>query len=364
MTESYAVIAGGGTAGHLYPGLAVAEALISMGKTRTEIYFLTSDRDIDDQLLTAANFQFTPLKGKGIDRRSILSSISAVILLIKSTVFAYKYLRESKPKIILALGGFAAIPGAVAGLLTGTPVVLHEQNSVPGSANKLISKWAKKSAVSYEKTELPRRVYTGNPVRKEITDLSRSHRSMHRSQLGIPSGNKLVVVTGGSLGSLKINKSILDALTTLSEVPNLTIYHIIGSRDWEELGQSTGELGIDYRAIEYEDQMPIVLNSADLIVSRAGGSITAEINLLGLPSILIPLPDAPGDHQTKNAESLVKDGRAVIVPNERCTGERIAKEIKGIVLNEERLMRMARIRHEDEKNAAESIASLLIGEAK
>ena len=208
-------------------------------------------------------------------------------------------------------------------------------------------------------------MYTGNPVRKAVTDLNSSDKSMHRSQLGIPEENKLVVITGGSLGSLKINKSILNALPDLKEVPNLTIYHIIGSRDWEEMGKVNIDVEIDYRAIEYEEQMPIVLNSADLIVSRAGGSITAEINLLGLPSILIPLPGAPGDHQTKNAESLVADGRAVIIPDENCTGVRIAKEIKGIVLDEERLMNMGKPRHpKSEKNAAEKIATLLIEVAK
>ena len=131
------------------------------------------------------------------------------------------------------------------------------------------------------------------------------------------------------------------------------------------MGQVNSKPEIDYRAIEYEEQMPIVLNSADLIVSRAGGSITAEINLLGIPSILIPLPGAPGDHQTKNAESLVADGRAVIISDENCTGVRIAKEIKGIVLDEERLMNMGKPRHpESEKNAAEKIATLLIEVSK
>lgn len=365
MSESFAVIAGGGTAGHLYPGLAVAEALVSLGKKRTEIHFFTSDRDIDNKLLTAANFPFTPLKGKGLERKSISSSTKAVILLLKSTAIAFRYIRKSKPKVILSLGGFAAVPGSIAGLLTRTPVVLHEQNSVPGSANKLISKWVKKSAVSYENTKLSRSVYTGNPVRKEVTDLNLSDQPMHRSQLGIPAENKLVVVTGGSLGSLKINKSILNALPNLEEIPNLTIYHIIGTRDWKEMGQLNSEMKIDYRAVEYEEQMPIVLNSADLIVSRAGGSITAEINMLGLPSILIPLPGAPGDHQTKNAESLAVDGRAVIIPDENCTGGRIAEEIKSIVLNEELLMKMAKVRHpKSEKNAAEKIATLLIEVAK
>ena len=365
MSESFALIAGGGTAGHLYPGLAVAEALVSLGKRRNEIHFFTSDREIDNKLLTAADFHFTPLEGNGLTRRNISSLIGAVILLIKSTIFAYRYVRKSKPKVILALGGFAAVPGSVAGLLTGTPVVLHEQNSVPGSANKLISKWVKKSAVSYQNTELPRRMYTGNPVRKEVTNLNLSDKSMHRSQLGIPEENKLIVITGGSLGSLKINESILNALPDLKEIPNLTIYHIIGSRDWEEMGKVNIDVDIDYRAIEYEEEMPVVLNSADLIVSRAGGSITAEINLLGIPSILIPLPGAPGDHQTKNAESLAVDGRAVIIPDENCTGVRIAKEIKGIVLDEERLLNMGMPRHpKSEKNAAEKIATLLIEVAK
>ena len=249
MSESFALIAGGGTAGHLYPGLAVAEALVSLGRRRNEIHFFTSDREIDNKLLTSADFHFTPLEGNGLTRRNISSLIGAVILLIKSTIFAYRYVRKSKPKVILALGGFAAVPGSVAGLLTGTPVVLHEQNSVPGSANKLISKWVKKSAVSYQNTKLPRRINTGNPVRKEITDLDSSDKSMHRSQLGIPEENKLIVITGGSLGSLKINKSILNALPDLKEIPNLTIYHIIGSRDWEEMGKVNIDVDIDYLSL-------------------------------------------------------------------------------------------------------------------
>ena len=207
MSEFFVLIAGGGTAGHLYPGLAVAEALVSLGNRRNDIHFFTSYREIDNKLLTAADFHFTPLDGNGLTRRSISSSIGAVILLIKSTIFAYRYVRKSKPKVILALGGFAAVPGSVAGLLTGTPVVPHEQNSVPGRANKLISKWVKKSAVSYQNTELPRSMYTGNPVRKAVTDLNLSDKSMHRSQLGIPEENKLMRVLAHLLGISDVNSA-------------------------------------------------------------------------------------------------------------------------------------------------------------
>jgi undecaprenyldiphospho-muramoylpentapeptide beta-N-acetylglucosaminyltransferase len=365
MKETFVVIAGGGTAGHLHPGLAVAEALVSSGKQRSEIYFLASDREIDSKLITAANFEFTGLRGKGVGTKSMISVLVALTLLMKSTTSAWKYISKSKPKVILSLGGFASLPGSIAGLITRTPVVLHEQNAVPGRANKLISKWAKKSAVSYQKTGLPRSVHTGNPVRKELFDLNRSDKPLHRGQLGIPLENKVVVATGGSLGSTRINESIIGALVNLNQVANLTIYHIIGNRDWDKFKQPLSTHGIDYRAVEYEEQMPIVINSADLIISRAGGSITAEIKLIGIPSILVPLPGAPGDHQTKNAESLVEGGLAVIIPDSECNSERIAEEIKDILFNEKRLDDMANARSgRPRKNAAECIATLLTEEAK
>ena len=365
MKEIFAVIAGGGTAGHLHPGLAVAEALVSRGKRRSEIYFLASDREIDSKLITAANFGFTGLRGKGVGSNSLISLIVALTLLVKSTTSAWKFVLKSKPKVILSLGGFASLPGSIAGLITRTPVVLHEQNAIPGRANKLISKWAKKSAVSYLKTGLPRSVHTGNPVRKELFDLERNDKSLHRSQLGIPLENKMVVVTGGSLGSTRINESVVGALVYLRQVTDLTIYHIVGSRDWAKFNEPLPSHGIDYRAVEYEDQMPIVINSADLIISRAGGSITAEIKLVGVPSILVPLPGAPGDHQTKNAESLVEDGSAMIIPDNECDSERLSKEIKGILLDRKRLSDMTNAKPGmPNKNAAESIAALLIKEAK
>lgn len=365
MKETFAVIAGGGTAGHLHPGLAVAEALVSSGKKRSEIYFLASDREIDSKLITAANFEFTGLRGKGVGSNSMASLLVALVLLMKSTTSAWKYISKSKPKVILSLGGFASLPGSIAGLITRTPVILHEQNAVPGRANKLISKWSKKSAVSYPKTGLPRSVHTGNPVRKELFDLNSSDKPLHRDQLGIPLENKVVVATGGSLGSTRINESIIGALVNLKQVANLTIYHIIGSRDWDKFKQPLPTHGIDYRAVEYEEQMPIVINSADLIISRAGGSITAEIKLIGVPSILIPLPGAPGDHQTKNAESLVEGGSAVIIPDSECNSERIADEIKGILFDEKRLDDMTNVRSgRPRKNAAECIAALLTEEAK
>lgn len=365
MTGTFAVVAGGGTAGHLHPGIAVAQALIDLGKQRESIHFLSSDRAIDSKLITAANFDFTQLQGEGIQRNSAFSVLKTLGLLFKSTISACVFIRRFKPKVILSLGGYASLPGSIAGLITRTPVVLHEQNVTPGRANKLISKWAKKSAVSYSETELPRSVLTGNPVRKEIASLQTCERQMHREGLGIPDGNKMVLVTGGSLGSLKINTSIIAALDILDIDVGLTIYHVVGSRDWEEMELPAGHEKIDYRAVEYEDRMPMVLNSADLVISRSGGSITAEISVVGVPSILVPLPGAPGDHQTKNAESLVREQVAILLPDGECSGERIAKEIASIISGEKKLHGVSgNSSGTRNKRAAETIAALMIEESK
>ncbi len=341
MTECFAVIAGGGTAGHLHPGLSVAEALVENNVAREKIVFLGSDREIDKKLVPAANFELIPLPGAGLQSKKISAVLKTATLLIAATLLAMKLYRQRRPKVILSVGGYASVPGALAGLLMRVPVVVHEQNAVPGRANRIVSYWAKKSAVSYRHTGMRNEVFTGNPVRDEILNINEEMKWADRREKGIPAENIVIVVTGGSLGARRINESLLSAVRGLDVNRSITIYHIIGERDWEYLEIPNDIETLDYRPVKYENDMPTILNIADLIVSRAGGSITAELAVVGLPAILIPLPNAPGDHQTQNAKALVKAGAALLIPDSECTGESLSFTIREIIDSPRKLKQMA-----------------------
>ncbi|MBF82524.1 MAG: undecaprenyldiphospho-muramoylpentapeptide beta-N-acetylglucosaminyltransferase [Actinobacteria bacterium] len=366
MNECFVVIAGGGTAGHVHPGLAVANALARGGYRKEEILFVGSDRGIEQDLVPSEGFELITISGTGISRRNPLAALRAIYLLIRGTMEALRLLNKRKPQVVLALGGFACFPCALASLVLKIPVVAHEQNAVPGLANKVISRWARHSAVSYKDTSLRNAVYTGNPVRQSIIDARRIEPACIREKLKVPSENLFVVVTGGSLGAKKINLALRDAIPLLDKGMGLTVYHIIGRRDWEELFRSEEELRnyVDYRPIEFEYDMPSILRSADLIISRAGGSITAEIAALDLPSVLVPLPNAPGDHQTANAKSMVDLGSARILTDENCDGLSLSALMNELIKSREELHRMRRrAEMNNQINASEALASLLKKEA-
>ena len=330
----FAVIAGGGTAGHVHPGIAVARALVERGHAADEILYVGSERGIEHELVPPAGFDLVTLAGKGIPRSISIAAARAGGSLARGVWQARGLLRRERPAVVLSLGGFAAVPCAVAARMRRTPVVIHEQNAVPGSANRLISRWAKAAAVSFPGTPLPNAVVTGNPVRPEMLAVDRdTDRSAARQKLAIPADKTLVVVTGGSLGALRINRATIAAAAAWAERDDVVIHHVIGHRDWEELAADRDRIGgvIDYRPVEYEHDMPTVFAAADLVVSRAGASTTAELAVVGLPSILVPLPGAPGDHQTANAQALVTAGGARHVPDAELDGDRLVAELDGLV---------------------------------
>ena len=362
MNECSVLIAGGGTAGHVHPGLAVANTLVRNGLRKESILYVGSERGIERDLVTADGFELVALSGEGIPRRKPVAALKAIVLLLKGIFEALRLLKKRKPKVVLALGGFACFPCALASIVFRIPVVVHEQNAVPGLANKVISRWARHSAVSYKDTPLPKAIFTGNPVRQEILDARTIEPSQVRKELSVPDGNTFLVVTGGSLGARKINLALRDAILSFDSAADLTVYHIVGRRDWGELAPCEQELKkyVDYRPIEYEYDMPSVLRSADLIISRAGGSITAEITALGLPAVLIPLPNAPGDHQTANAQSMVDLGSARILTDQNCDGYSLFALMKELTENQDELHRM---RHNAEQNiqidASKALAEIL-----
>lgn len=341
MSGRFAVIAGGGTAGHVHPGIGVARALVERGHRPESILYVGSDRGIEQQLVPAAGFELVTLSGKGIPRRDPVGAALAVASLTRGAGEAARLLRREQPRVVLSLGGFAAAPCAFAARALRIPVVVHEQNAVAGAANRAIARWAVASAVSFPGTELPRAVVTGNPVRPEMVAADRANRKAARQALGMSDDARVIAVTGGSLGSLRINEAIVEALAVWGardDTP-IVVHHVIGNRDFDliEPRARAAAGAVDYRPVRYEDAMPTVFEACDVVISRAGASTTAELAVVGVPSVLVPLPTAPGDHQTRNARALVEAGAAVLVPDGECRGDRLVREIDALFVDDGRL---------------------------
>lgn len=318
-SSTFALIVGGGTAGHVLPGVAIGNELVRRGHPAESIHFVGSERGVERTLVPDAGFGLTVLPGRGIQRRLTKDNIGAIGGLIRAFGSAYSLLRTHRPDVVVALGGYASVPAGLWAVLLRVPIVVAEQNAVPGLANRIIGRFAKACAVSYDATELPRAVWTGNPVRSEILAVASpdsSTRTAARTRLGVEVDRRLVVVFGGSLGARTINNAVVGAVDLLRDRSDLEIRHIIGRRDFADVTARVDdgvEAGLRYTPVEYEDDMATVYAAADLVICRAGATSCAELAVTGTPSVLVPLPGAPGDHQTANARALEGAGGAELL---------------------------------------------------
>ena len=283
--------------------------------------------------MTEAGFGLTALPGRGLQRRLALSNVTAAIGLLRAFAEALVVLRRRRPAVVLGLGGYASAACGAAAALLRVPLVITEQNAVPGLANRLLSRFATGAATAFEATDLPRATWTGNPVRTEVLAADRtSGRAAARAALG------------GSLGSRSINEAVAGASEIWQDRGDLHIRHIAGRRDHDELaGRAAPDRGsaLGYDLIAYEDDMATVYAAADIVVSRSGATTVAELAAAGVPAVLVPLPGAPGDHQTANARRLVEAGGAVIVSDAELDGTRLAAEVDALLDDPDRLSAMA-----------------------
>ena len=328
---TWAVIAGGGTAGHVLPGLAVARELVERGHTAASIHFVGASRGIEAELVPSAGFAITLLPGRGVQRRLTWDNVGAVVGLVRAAVQAFGLVRRRRPSVVLALGGFASAAVAVAAVLWRVPLVVADQNARAGAANRLVARFAAACAVPFPETDLPGAVVTGNPVREEILAVAAERdRDGARRELGLPVDRVLLVAFAGSLGARRLNRAIEGAVGTWSDRDDLAVYHVVGARDWDDR-PALAPARLDYRAVRYESRMQLALAAADLVVCRSGGTTVAELAVIGVPSILVPLPIATRDHQTANAGPLVRAGAAVLVPDDQLDATRLVAEVDGLL---------------------------------
>jgi UDP-N-acetylglucosamine:LPS N-acetylglucosamine transferase len=315
---------------------------------------------MESETVPAAGFGITVLPGRGLERRFSLANVARALGILRAVARGVALVRARRPAVVLTLGGYAAVPGAVGAVLWRVPLVIAEQNAVASLANRMVARFAKAAAVPVEGTGLRREVVTGNPVRRAVAEAAAADRGRLRVDLDLPADRTVVVIFGGSQGARRVNRAVWTALDGLADRSDLAIHHVVGHRDWPEL--DIARLGVGrlwYRPVEYEHRLPEMLAAADLAVCRSGASTVAELAVVGLPSILVPFPHAPGDAQRANAATLVDVGAAVVVDDDELDGDRMVTEIDRMVGTGRLVEMAAAARTVGRPRAAADVAELM-----
>ena len=334
-------IAAGGTAGHVNPALALAEELRDRGH---RVRFFGETRRLEGTLVPEAGFELVPVRVTGFDRDRPWTLLTALSHLAREEGRLAKAFRANggadRPDVAVGFGAYVELPLLRAAARLGIPTVLHEQNSVPGLANKLSAKRAALIAIAQPQVEgifrercgaSTRIVQTGNPVRRSVLDASRSR---GRAQLGVHDDETLLLVFGGSLGARHLNERVAALKDRLLAVPGLRVVHSTGKEGFEETRAALAlspDQAARWDVRPYIEGMGDMLAAADLVLSRAGASSIAEISALCAPSVLVPYPHATADHQTTNARYLVDAGAAVMFADADIDGEPFARELLGLL---------------------------------
>ncbi|MES2504900.1 MAG: undecaprenyldiphospho-muramoylpentapeptide beta-N-acetylglucosaminyltransferase [Myxococcota bacterium] len=349
------LIAGGGTGGHIFPGIAIAQALKSQNP-KSEVLFVGTNRGIEVSAVPKSGFELKTIEISGLKGRSFGKTLQALLQLPLAIIQSVQILTQFKPDAVVGVGGYASGPVLLAAWLLRIPRAICEQNSVPGFTNRMLGKYFVKHVWGvFKKSEMHfpagRFHLTGNPLRKDF---------LHRP-LAEKSRDKLLVL-GGSLGARPLNEVVPAALAQVHQaVPGLKITHQTGVKDVEQVKRAYADLGIDALVLTFIDDMPKAYEESDLVIARAGASTCAELTALGVPAILIPFPQAADDHQTENARELVDAGAALMLTQQEMTALKLGGMVQHLFLDFKTLESMAhKARQIGKKNAAEIIAKKVV----
>lgn len=335
------IIAGGGTGGHVFPGIALARALEARGDA--EILFVGTPRGLETKAVPGAGFRVVTVsvrqvRGGGI-RRAITGGAAAVFAVIG----ALRVIRRFRPDVVVGVGGYASVPMVLAARLTRIPTMLLEQNVIPGATNRLLGRFARVVCISFPETATSfagtRVVCTGNPVRPEVVAVGEEREQQAAAPGSVP---PTLLVVGGSAGAHRLNTQTVDALALLgARAQAFHVIHQTGDADAEATRAQYGRLGIDADVQPFFGDMALAYRAADLALCRAGATTIAELLAVGVPAILVPYPYAADDHQRRNAEAVVAAGAGVLILDRELTSERLARELGGLLRDGARLREMA-----------------------
>ncbi|MDP1772950.1 MAG: undecaprenyldiphospho-muramoylpentapeptide beta-N-acetylglucosaminyltransferase [Methylobacter sp.] len=360
------VIMAGGTGGHVFPALAVAQELIEKG---WQVSWLGTQKGLEGRVIPEQGIEIDWLSVAGVRGKGWLSKITAVFLLIKACIQAMKILRQRKPDVVLGMGGFVAGPGGLMAKLLGIPLIIHEQNRVPGTTNRLLARMANQVLEAFPDSfdKKLNAKFTGNPLRKQFTksavgvSLVDTHaiREQWTPTRGGPTESRInILVVGGSQGAQVLNEVVPEAL---AELNNVEVRHQTGAAMQKQVESRYKELGVNAEAQVFIEDMVSAYQWADLVICRSGAMTVSEVAAAGVPAIFIPLPNAIDDHQTANARYLTDAGAGLLLMqkdlNAATLVEHITKVLKQLDVMSKTAKEYARL------DATEIVAGVCMAEA-
>ncbi len=312
------MIMAGGTGGHIFPGLAVARSLEHMG---VPVIWMGSRHGMEQDVVTAHGIELESIDVRALRGKGIGGLLLAPWRLLRSLIQSIRVLRRHRPRSVLSMGGFVAGPGGLGAWMSRIPLIVHEQNSVPGLTNRLLSKLARRVLCGFPDVLSPRGEFCGNPVRQDIIDRSDDHDSEHDS------GPLKLLVVGGSLGAEHLNRVVPQSLALMDSSTRPQVLHQTGRGKQVSTQADYKSVGVEAEVTEFIDDMSAAYVRADLVICRSGALTVSELATIGRPAIFVPYPHAVDDHQTTNAMVLVNAGAAQIMQQSVMTAAGLAGAI-------------------------------------
>jgi UDP-N-acetylglucosamine--N-acetylmuramyl-(pentapeptide) pyrophosphoryl-undecaprenol N-acetylglucosamine transferase len=360
------VITGGGTGGHVFPMQAIAESLRHRGLDASEVRYVGSRRG-QERTLLVGDAALTLLPGRGLRRSwrasDLLANLGSFVGLVGAALLAQLLIARRRPSVVVSVGGYASFAVSFAAVCWRVPLVLVDFDAIPGAAHRLLAPFATKRCTAFASAG-DNVVVTGAPLRADIESIDRSAsaRLVAKATLTPPIDPQraVVLVMTGSLGSHRVNAAVRDLARVWAARSDRTIIHVTGRRDYDEFAATKPlEAQLDYRVIEFGDMVEL-WGLCDVAICRAGAITVAELEVLGVPAVLVPLPGAPHDHQSKNARALADVGGAIVLSDAQCTGDALAESLD-IMTSLDTMEEMGRaVRTLAHPHAADAIADVVL----
>lgn len=350
------LIMAGGTGGHIFPGLAVADVLRAQG---VPVAWLGAAGGMETRVVPAQGIELHTVAVGGLRGKGLKTRLLAPLMLARALVASLAVLRRVRPRSVLSMGGYVAGPGGVAARLTGTPLLVHEQNRVAGYTNRKLAGFARRVLAGFADA-LPNGEWVGNPVRASIAALPAP-----AGRLADRTGHPHLLVLGGSLGARALNLALPQALALMPPEQRPAVRHQCGSRGLEEARAAYAQAGVEAEVLPFIEDMAAAYGWADLAVCRAGALTIAELTAAGLGAVLVPFPHAVDDHQTGNAQALVEAGAAELIQERDLDVQKFSARLSALLADRAHLLAMAQAaRLLAKPDAAQTIAAACLQAAR
>ena len=325
------IVMAGGTGGHIFPAMAVADYLAERG---VEIIWFGCENSMESRLVPEKGYKIEYLSAAGIRGKGIFKAVIAAVKMAGAVIRAVKLIRRYRPMAVIGMGGYVSAPGGIASWLLRKKLAIHEQNAVAGSANRMLSNVATRVFEAFPQTFAKQvgAVYSGNPIREQFS---------HQEKVEKVDGEITILVVGGSLGAQILNQMVPAALKNLKTEKQIKVVHQAGEKTLAEAVENYRDSGLDAEVVPFIKDMAGAYAAADIIICRAGALTVAEVAFAGRASIMVPLPQAIDDHQTKNAEFLSGNGAAILMKQSELTEELLIEKLSELIEDNNRRTGMA-----------------------